>query len=170
MNSGEKCYRLTAEEAEIAFEAIGAAMVRTRCDCDHDVGFVCKRCKRLEARGVDIIEHDRDVAFLYGKGVRLRRVVVGAERVAKIMERVDAMRVDFERASKGYRSSDFANWFRGVNRDGDDAQPAIMVCEHPGNLIARATFVEIATFVKEEDRDAVVAAHSLVLDLVEGRL
>lgn len=57
--------QLTEAEATTAFEAIGHRKFVSRCDCDSDVGFRCKRCRRLESLGIDYWEYANAVAYRY---------------------------------------------------------------------------------------------------------
>lgn len=95
-------------------------------------------------------------------------------QLAKIRERVEMIRPIIEAASRGYRTSDHAQWFGGIAQEGEGDEgrrvPAVVVCEHPGNLIAQPTYGQVAQFKKREDVNAVVALHSFALDLLEGRL
>jgi hypothetical protein len=68
------CYLLSDEEAAIAFEAIATKAVLARCHCDDDVGFVCRRCRRLSSLGIDRFEHDQDLAWKYGQLIKAARL------------------------------------------------------------------------------------------------
>jgi S-adenosylmethionine:diacylglycerol 3-amino-3-carboxypropyl transferase len=68
------CYSLSDEEAAIAFEAIALKAVRAICHCDDDVGFVCRRCRRLSSLGIDRFEHEQDLAWKYGQLIRAARL------------------------------------------------------------------------------------------------
>jgi len=69
------CYLLSHRDALIAFDAIAVAEVRKRCDCEHDTGYKCLRCKRLIASGVDVFDWDSELAYRYARILEKRNRV-----------------------------------------------------------------------------------------------
>lgn len=73
-------YELSDEEASIAFEAIERRRIAGLCECEPDVGYACKRCRRIAnsvRRGGDDVTWDTinsDMAWHKSRQAMRRRI------------------------------------------------------------------------------------------------
>lgn len=70
-----------------------------------------------------------------------------------------------DKTTTGYRTKDYACWYEGWNTIEGEKKPAILVCEHPGNLINPVCYKPIASFEDEDDMKAVAKSHHLIIKL-----
>lgn len=75
-------WRMTHEEACCAFVAIALSRFSGKCECEHDVGYICRRCQRDAVRVArqperDPMQREHDAAYRWARMmVKHRRVEV----------------------------------------------------------------------------------------------
>jgi hypothetical protein len=65
---------IRTDDLMVAFDAIAGKRLAAKCECEHDTGYTCRRCRRLKE---DVHQRNIDLSWRYAQ-----RLIVDARRRA----------------------------------------------------------------------------------------